>query len=111
MQEIKIYDATRIPANWTEVMSDTQFAVFASDAASGGHRNPPINGGPRSRKHSTCLVFDGLDEAVTYCASQQDVPRLRLDIYDKAGRAREPVRSFVSKDSARRAHSVRLYLG
>src|SRR5947207_12238422 len=79
MQEIKIYDATRMPANWTEVLSETQFVVFASDAASGAPRNPR---NAVSGEQSTCLIFDSLDEAVAYCGSQQDVPRLRLDIYD-----------------------------
>jgi hypothetical protein len=108
MQEIRIHDGNRKPANWTDVMSATQFAVFHSDAASGAARNLR---GDVSGEQSTCLIFDSLDEAVAYCASQQNVPRLRLDIYDKAGKAREPIRSFVSKESARRAHSARLYWG
>ncbi|MCU1310495.1 MAG: hypothetical protein JWO20_1620 [Candidatus Angelobacter sp.] len=111
MQEIKIYDAERKPANWTEVLSDSQVAVFASDAASGGHRNPSGGGSGSSGEQSTCLVFENLDEAVAYCASQQDVPRLRLDIYDKAGKAKEPIRSFIAKEHARRALAGRLKWG
>jgi hypothetical protein len=116
MQQLKLYDPNRTPPNWTDVMSPTQFAVFLSDATSGGHRNPnsAVRTGESTLADSaeaSCLLFDSLDEAVAYCIAQQNVPRLRLDIYDKAGKSKEPLRTFVPKEHTRRAHAGRFYLG
>jgi hypothetical protein len=114
MLEIKVYDANRQPPNWTDVMSSTQFAVFHSDAASGAHRNPMGNlrgNHAISDGQYTCLLFDNLDDAVAYCVAHQDVLRLRMDIYDKAGKSKEPIRSFVAREHTRRAHASRLNWG
>ncbi|MCU1307565.1 MAG: hypothetical protein JWN45_2260 [Acidobacteriaceae bacterium] len=95
-------------------MSPAQFAVFHSDAASGAHRNSVGNlrgDNTVNDEQYTCLLFDNLDEAVDYCVAQANVPRLRLDIYDKAGKSKEPVRSFVAKEHERRAHASRLNWG
>ena len=57
MKEIPIYDPRRTPANWTELLAPSQYAVFQYDTRTGLHLSPA------GALKETCLIFDTLDEA------------------------------------------------
>ncbi|MBZ5509091.1 MAG: hypothetical protein LAO78_26835 [Acidobacteriia bacterium] len=97
MQQLKLYDPARKPAEWTGLVHPGQFAVFHSDVAtdveraSDGHYLQP-------GEDSTCLVFDSLPEAEMYCeAKVEEVPNLRCDIYDHTGKSKPPMLTYVNK--------------
>jgi hypothetical protein len=110
MQEIKLYDPTRVPANWTEFMSATQFAVLHSDVASGAPRTASGDYVVTANQ-STCILFETLDAAVSYCVAHQNIPRMRMDIYDHRGKSNEAVRTFVAAEDTKKALNARLYFG
>src|SRR6266446_4466092 len=109
MQETKLYDPTRTPANWTELMSAAQFAVLHSDVASGAPRTA-TGDYVISADQSTCIIFESLDAAVSYCIAHRKIPRMRMDIYDKAGKSKDPIRTFVAAEDTK-ALNARLYFG
>ena len=97
MQQLKLYDPARKPTEWTGLVHSGQFAVFHSDVAtdveraSDGHYLQP-------GEDSTCLVFDSLPEAETYCeAKVEEIPNLRCDIYDHTGKSKPPMLTYVNK--------------
>jgi hypothetical protein len=49
VRELRIYDASRRPASWAEIVRPGQFVAFAT----------PSDG--------TCVLFDSLDEARAFC--------------------------------------------
>jgi hypothetical protein len=97
MQQLKLYDPARKPADWTGLLHAGQFAVFHSDVATDiersadGHYLQP-------GEDSTCMVFDSLAEAETYCETKvEEIPNLRCDIYDHTGRSKPPLLTYVNK--------------
>ena len=95
--QLKLYDPARKPADWTGVLHAGQFAVFHSDVATDiersadGHYLQP-------GEDSTCLVFDSLAEAETYCETKvEEIPNLRCDIYDHTGKSKPPLLTYVNK--------------
>jgi hypothetical protein len=97
MQQLKLYDPARKPAEWTGLVHAGQFAVFHSDVATDiersadGHYLQP-------GEDSTCLVFDSLAEAEAYCeAKVEQIPNLRCDIYDHTGKSKPPLLTYVNK--------------
>jgi hypothetical protein len=97
MQQLKLYDPARKPADWTGVLHAGQFAVFHSDVATDiersadGHYLQP-------GEDSTCMVFDSLAEAETYCETKvEEIPNLRCDIYDHTGKSKPPLLTYVNK--------------
>ncbi len=97
MREIVLYDPARHPPEWTDIVQAGQYAVFHSDV------NTDIE--KKSDGHflgqddaSTCLLFDSLPEAEAYCATKvEQIPNLRCDIYDHAGKSKPPVLTYVNK--------------
>ena len=97
MQLLKLYDPARKPTEWTGLVHAGQFAVFHSDIttdverAADGHYLQP-------GEDSTCLVFDSLAEAEEHCEMKVDqIPSLRCDIYDHAGKSKPPMLTYVNK--------------
>jgi|tagenome__1003787_1003787.scaffolds.fasta_scaffold19540480_1 hypothetical protein len=97
MQQLKLYDPARKPADWTGLLHAGQFAVFHSDVATDiersadGHYLQP-------GEDSTCMVFDSLAEAETYCETKvEEIPNLRCDIYDHTGKSKPPLLTYVNK--------------
>src|SRR6266403_3547653 len=82
MQELKLYDPTRKPSDWTDLVHSGQYAVFHTDVQSDTEKKPDGRFlGPD--EESTCLVFDSLAEAEAYCeAKVERISNLRCDIYD-----------------------------
>lgn len=97
MQELKLYDPTRKPSDWTGLVHSGQYAVFHTDVRSDIEKKP--DGHFLSpNDDSTCLVFDSLAEAEAYCENKvEQIPNLRCDIYDHTGKSKQPMLTYVSK--------------
>lgn len=97
MQEIKLYDPTRKPCNWTDLIHPGQHVVFHRDVQSDIEKKPDghfLSPG----EDSTCFVFDSLAEAETYCeAKVEQISNLRCDIYDQTGKSKPPMLTYVNK--------------
>jgi hypothetical protein len=97
MQEVKLYDPTRKPSDWTTLVHPGQYAVFHTDVGSDIEKKSDghfLNPG----EDSTCLVHDSLAEAEAYCeAKVEQIPNLRCDIYDHTGKSKPPMLTYVNK--------------
>ena len=100
MEVIRIHDAARKPASWTEIIRPGQFVAFAT----------PSDG--------TCILFHSLAEARAHClAAVQAAPAMQFDVFDADGRANPPLLTIVhpSRESALdthpRAHRKRRVIG
>lgn len=90
MKEVAIYDPHRTPSNWTDLLSATQYAVFQHDTRTGLHLSPA------GALNETCLVFDTLDEARSYCTARvEQAPDVTCEIFDHKGLARAPIDTYV----------------
>jgi hypothetical protein len=96
MQELKLYDPARQPASWTEIVRPGQYAVFHTDVH--GDVEKRADGSiVRAPEESTCLLFDSLEEAETYCRSKvEKVLDLRCDVYDHTGKSKPPMLTYVN---------------
>jgi hypothetical protein len=105
MQEVLLFDSSRNPAVWLELMRPGQYAVFLSDAETRAGMTPDgrYSG---SEVADSCLIFDSFEEAEEYCrTSVHDVARLRCEIFDDRGKAIPPAAVFVSPEFAGTLHS------
>jgi hypothetical protein len=97
MQPLKLYDPGRRPADWKDIIRPGQCAVFHSDL------NTDVEKRSDGRflapgEESTCLVFDSLHEAETYCETKvAEIPSLRCDIYDHMGKGKPPALTYVNQ--------------
>jgi hypothetical protein len=83
VRELRIYDASRRPASWAEIVRPGQFVAFAT----------PSDG--------TCVLFDSLDEARAFCeAGVLAAPEKRFDVFDAEGRASPPLLTIVHPSRA-----------
>src|SRR4029077_6931475 len=82
---------------WTGLVHPGQFAVFHSDVSTDVEKTP--EGHYLSPdEDSTCLVFDSLAEAESYCeAKVEAISNLRCDIYDHTGKSQPPVLTYVNR--------------
>jgi len=91
MHELKLYERTRRPSNWTEVIRPGEFAVFAKHVENG----ETLDGEGRpfaSVTDATCLVFESLEAAERFARAQVERhPSLRLEIFDAEGRRHPPL--------------------
>jgi hypothetical protein len=100
MQHVLLYDRTRVPPNWTQLIRPGQYAVLLTDVES----SAPVSqdGIPiPSASEYFCLLFDTLPAAEAY--GQQAVKnlrRLKCEVFDSAGRANPPVAIFVNPEFA-----------
>jgi|SRR5450631_2072901 len=100
MQNVLLYDRTRVPPNWTQLIRPGQYAVFLTDVESSAPVSQAGTPIPSACEYF-CWLFDTLPEAETY--SQQAVKnlrRLKCEIFDSAGRANPPVAVFVNPEFA-----------
>lgn len=101
VQEIAIYDPRRTPSNWTELLTTGQYAVFQHETRTGLHLSPA------GALNETCLVFDTLDEARSYCATRVDhAPEVTCEIFDQTGRAKAPIDTYVHQSVVNAQRSV-----
>jgi len=97
MQQLKLYDPSRKPTEWTGLVHAGQFAVFLSDVATDIERSPDGHY-LQPGEDSTCLVFDSLAEAEAYSETKvEQIPNLRCDIYDHTGKSKPPLLTYVNK--------------
>jgi hypothetical protein len=100
MRHVLLYDRTRVPPNWTELIQWGQYAVFLTDVES----SAPVSrdGFPiHSASEYFCLLFDTLNDAESYCQELvMTIRRLKCEVFDSAGRANPPVAVFVNPEFA-----------
>lgn len=94
MQIVRAYDPAREPRNWMQIIQRTQFAVFAADIDSGAPCG--IDGVPTTVDEATCAIAESLADAETFCRARvEQLPTVRFDVFDAAGRSRPPLLTIV----------------
>lgn len=91
MKEIKLYDPTRKPASWMEIIQPGQYAIFHIDASSCEECTAD---GRRlgEKEEGTCLIFDNKASAETYAQKKiAELPHIICELYDHHGKGRDPV--------------------
>jgi hypothetical protein len=95
MIELRLYDRSRTPSSWTEIIRPGQFVAFAKTFETGA----PCDAHGRSFgrvEEASCLLFDSLDAAEAFCCEQVNrATNVRFEIYDSAGRAQPPLLVIV----------------
>jgi hypothetical protein len=100
LQEIRLDDPARRPRGYMDLVRGGQLVVFASDVQDGQPRDAA---GRRFDDPAavTCLVFDTLAEARTFCeAAVRTLPSIRFDVFDSGGRTRPPLLTVVHPSRA-----------
>ena len=99
MQIVRLYDRTREPQGWLQIIRPTEFAVFATFADSGAVCD--ADGAPTSLEDANCIIFEKLSDAEAFCREQvTQIPSLRFDILDAAGHRRPPLFTIVHPSRA-----------
>src|SRR5687768_15566612 len=95
VQVVRIHDAQRRPASWTQIIRAGQFVAFAKNADSGAPCDE--DGRPFADPAlATCVIFESLHDASAFCESA--VARsasLQFDVFDSQGRAHSPLLTIV----------------
>ena len=100
MRIVRLYDASRQPRDWMDIIRPGQFAVFASLLDGGDPCD--TDGVPTGHGTASCVLVDGLAEAEALCRERVDRhPSLRFDVFDAAGRSRPPLLTIVHPSRAR----------
>ncbi|MFL6280165.1 MAG: hypothetical protein ACJ731_08645 [Vicinamibacterales bacterium] len=91
MISLRLYDRTRMPSSWTDIIRPGQFVVFAKTFDTGApcdkHGRPFV-----AVEDGSCLLFDGLAETEAFCREHVDrAPHVRFEIFDSTGRAQAPL--------------------
>ena len=98
MHSVRVYDPDRRPSHWTDLIRPGQYAAFAKIIET----SAPCDADGRpfaSAADATCLIFDGFDEAESFCARQVlRAPGIRFDVFDSAGRLNPPLLMVVHPD-------------
>jgi hypothetical protein len=99
MQTIRLYDPTREPPGWMQVIQPHEFAAFATFADSGVVCD--ADGTPTNGDDDSCVTFDSFQAAEAFCRERVErLPRLRFDILDAAGLRRPPLLTVVHPSRA-----------
>ena len=99
MQIVRLYDRTREPQGWLQIIRPTEFAAFATLADSGAICD--ADGVPTSMEDASCIIFETLSDAEAFCRERvTQIPRLRFDILDAAGPRRPPLFTIVHPSRA-----------
>ncbi len=90
MQVIRVYDSSRRPKDWSDVIRPDQYVVFASRMDDGAPCE--MDGTLTSHEAATCALADSLEEAEAFARERSTAhPDVRYDIFDAAGRSRPPL--------------------
>ena len=107
MQTVRLYDPERDPANWREIIRPGQFVAFATQLDSGA----PCDAAGElfaSSEAVTCLIFDSLTGAETFCREAVERANgIRFDVFDAAGRTSPPLLTVVHPSRAARLEGNR----
>ncbi len=99
MRIVRLYDPNREPHGWMQIIRPTEFAAFATLVDSGAVCD--ADGTPTSSDDASCIIFESLGEAESYCRGRvEEVPSLRFDILDAAGLRRPPLHTIVHSSRA-----------
>jgi hypothetical protein len=83
-----------------DIIQAGQYAVFHKDAHTEIETDTEARYLPTGAA-STCLIFDSLEEAKSYCQPQVErFPKLRCEIYDTGGKANPPVAIILNPELA-----------
>lgn len=94
VQVIRVYDASRQPRDWMEIIRPGQFVVFAS--LLDGEAPCSLDGVPTGNGAATCAIVDSLDEAEALSRDRvEHHPAVRFDIFDARGRSQSPLLTVV----------------
>lgn len=94
MRIVRLYDRTREPPGWLQIIQPTEFAAFATLAESGAVCD--ASGVLTGADEATCVIFSTLREAEAFCRERvAQNPGLRFDIVDSAGPRRPPLFTIV----------------
>lgn len=91
---VRVYDPTRQPRDWAELIQPQEYVVFASQIEGGVPSD--FEGQPTSHARAVCGLAASLAEAqrvgdeLVACH-----PTLRLDVFDAHGRSRPPLLTVV----------------
>jgi hypothetical protein len=89
--EIKVYEDSREPQAWNELLAPSQCAVFFKRV----HSEIPLspNGTPFAKlRDATFLRFDSLEEARRFCEARVELnPGMCCEIFDSRGKAQPPL--------------------
>lgn len=100
MQVVRIHDADRRPASWTDIIQAGQFVAFSKHVDSGAPCDAR-GAGFLSAAEVTCTIFDSLAEAESFCAAAVQVcPAVRFDVFDAAGRSSPAMLTVVHPSRA-----------
>lgn len=101
MPIVRVYDPTRQPRDWSELIDPTQYVVFASHVEVGAPCD--FEGRPTSHDGAVCAIVGTLAEAEALAdATVTRHPALRLDVFDAQGRRRPPILTVVHERQRRR---------
>ena len=93
-REIRVYDQSREPRNWNELLDRTQCAVFLKDINAEVPLSP--KGVRLAYRDSTFLLFDRLEQARAFCEEAvQQHPEMCCEIFDSEGKAKPPMLTIV----------------
>jgi hypothetical protein len=99
MQIVRLYDRTREPQGWMQIIRPTEFAAFSTLADSGAVCD--ADGVPTSTDDASCIIFETLPGAEAFCRERvAQNASLRFDILDAAGRRRPPLFTIVHPSRA-----------
>ena len=105
MQIVRLHDPARTPASWMQIVTPGQFVLFAKHLDSG---IPCDTDGRRfaDAADATCVICDSLPEARSLAESAvANVPSLRIDVFDAAGRANPPLLTVLHPSRAQEAET------
>lgn len=95
MQIVRVYDASRQPRHWSELIEPGQCVIFASTLE--GDMPCGMDGVRTSHDEATCAIVASLAEAEAICREHADRhPSVRFDVFDEAGRGRPPLMTVVN---------------
>ena len=91
MIALRLYDHSRTPRSWTEIVRPGQFVAFAKTIDTEAPCDP--DGKPFAAVEDVnCLLFDRLADAEAFCREQVNrATNVRFDVFDSTGRAEAPL--------------------
>lgn len=99
MQIVRLHDDTREPKGWMQIIRPAEFAAFATLADSGVVCD--ADGVPTGMDNASCIIFGTLRDAEAFCRERvAQIPSVRFDILDSAGRRRPPLLTIVHPSRA-----------
>lgn len=105
MVTVRVYDPSRTPRDWMDIIRPTQCALFASRLDGG---DPCDVDGVPSGATPTCTIFESLSDAEAFCLARiERLPHVRFDVFDASGRSRPALLTIVhpSRSAALEGHA------